>query len=449
MKLKTKISARSLALQLLDKVLHQGQSLSALKQQTQELDARERALCLELVQGVLRWRWRLEFYLQSYLQKPLRNKDRDVQLLLLLALYEVTQLHTPDYASVNEAVQLTRALGKSWASALVNGVLRQCIRDQEAATLPEPNTDNAKYAHPDWLLARIKLDWPQHWPAIFAANNKRAPLWLRVNASQYTTADYQQQLQAVEIETQRHPHAPQALSLAAAGDVTALPGFAAGAVSVQDASAQLAAQLLAAQPGERILDLCAAPGGKTCHLLELQPDLDVVALDLEAARMQRVAQNLLRSQTQAECIVADARDTQHWWNGVMFDRILLDAPCSASGVIRRHPDIKSLRRDEDIAPLVTLQQQILSAAWPLLKPGGELLYVTCSLLRAENEQQITVFLASHPDAEVLAIDTALGIACAHGRQILPGEQDGDGFYYARLGKIKAGGLNGAKPGSSA
>lgn len=434
MKLKTKTTARSLALQLLDQVLHHGQSLSAIKQQSHELEARERALCLELVQGVLRWRWRLEFYLQSYMQKPLRNKDRDVQLLLLLALYEVIYLHTPDYASVNEAVQLTRALGKSWASALVNGVLRQCIRAQQTATLPEPDTESAGYAHPEWLLARIKTDWPEHWQNILEANNSRAPLCLRVNASQGSTAHYQQQLNTAGLVSQTHPYAPQALCLEQACDVTALPGFAEGAVSVQDASAQVAVVLLAAQAGERVLDLCAAPGGKTCQLLESQPDLDVVAVDIEATRMQRVQQNLLRCQMYAECIVGDAQQPQSWWNGELFDRILLDAPCSATGVIRRHPDIKSLRRAEDIAALVELQQNILCAAWPLLKPGGTLLYVTCSLLRAENEQQIAGFLASHGEARHSVLDAAVGIACDYGRQLLPGENNGDGFYFARLQK---------------
>lgn len=435
MKIKAKLTARVLALQLLDKVLHQGQSLSQVKAQAQTLEPRERALCLELVQGVLRWRWRLEFYLQQYLQKPLRNKDRDVQLLLLLAIYEITELHTPDYASVNEAVQLTRGLGKSWASALVNGVLRKCVRQHEDSTLPQTSSDSARYAYPDWLITAIKSDWPEHWSAILDAGNQRAPIWLRVNASQFETLDYQRQLDARGQSTRRHPIATQALALAEACDVTGLPGFAEGAVSVQDASAQIAAQLLAAEAGERTLDLCAAPGGKTCHLLELQPQLELVAVDVEAERMQRVQQNLERTRTQAQCIVADARDPASWWDGVGFDRILLDAPCSASGVIRRHPDIKSLRRETDIAPLVMLQQEILQAAWSMLKPGGELLYVTCSLLRAENQQQIARFLAQQADAEELAMSSTLGHACEHGRQLLPGEDDGDGFYFARLRKL--------------
>ncbi len=435
MKLKAKATARVVALQLLDKVLHQGQSLSQLKAQTQGLNSRERALCLELVQGALRWRWRLEFYLQQYLQKPLRNKDRDVQVLLLLAIYEITQLQTPDYASVNEAVQLTRALGKSWASALVNGVLRKCVRQQQSNSLPLPVSESARYACPDWLITAIKTDWPEHWPAILEASNQRAPVWLRVNLSQFETAAYQQQLDARGQRTQQHPIAAQALALEQPCDVTGLPGFAEGAVSVQDASAQIAAQLLAAQAGERVLDLCAAPGGKTCHLLELEPMLALVAVDIEAERMQRVQQNLTRTRTQAECVVADACNPDIWWDGVAFDRILLDAPCSGSGVIRRHPDIKSLRRDTDIAQLVGLQQQILQTAWRALKPGGELLYVTCSLLRAENQQQIAQFLAQQPDAAELVISPALGHACEHGRQLLPGEDDGDGFYFARLGKL--------------
>jgi 16S rRNA (cytosine967-C5)-methyltransferase len=435
-KLKTNPGARALALQLLEKVWHRGQSLSALKPLTLALEPRERALCLELVQGVLRWRWRLAFYLSGYMQKPLRNKDRDVEILLLLALYEIIELHTPDYASVNEAVQLTRSLGKSWASGLVNGILRKCIRQQQTHSLAVPGSDDAIYSHPNWLIARIKADWPQHWQAILEANNIRAPMWLRVNAAMCETAHYQQQLHAENIMSTPHPRACQALRLEQACDVTALPGFERGQVSVQDASAQIAGLLLGAAAGERILDVCAAPGGKTCHLLELHPDLDMVAVDVDPVRMQRVEQNLARIQKTAECIVADARQPQDWWNGDVFDRILLDAPCSASGVIRRHPDIKSLRRDEDIAQLTALQQQILQAVWPVLRPGGELLYVTCSVLRAENELQITEFLRRHSDALEIALDASLGIACVHGRQLLPAENDGDGFYFARLRKLK-------------
>ncbi|MGB5397690.1 MAG: 16S rRNA (cytosine(967)-C(5))-methyltransferase RsmB [Gammaproteobacteria bacterium] len=436
MKRKTTPGARALALQLLEKVLQRGQSLSALKPLTLALEPRERALCLELVQGVLRWRWRLAFYLSGYMQKPLRNKDRDVEIQLLLALYEIIELHTPDYASVNEAVQLTRSLGKSWASGLVNGILRKCIRQQQAGSLAVPDSDSAIYSHPDWLIARLKADWPEHWQTILEANNTRAPMWLRVNAAMCETAHYQQQLHALDIPSFPHPRASQALRLEQACDVTALPGFESGQLSVQDASAQVAGLLLGAAAGERILDVCAAPGGKTCHLLELHPDLDMVAVDVDPVRMQRVQQNLARIQTTAECIVADARHPQDWWNGVAFDRILLDAPCSASGVIRRHPDIKSLRRDEDIAQLTELQQQILQAIWPTLRPGGDLLYVTCSVLRAENELQIAEFLRLHSDAHEIALDASLGVACVHGRQLLPAENDGDGFYFAHLRKLK-------------
>lgn len=259
-------------------------------------------------------------------------------------------------------------------------------------------------------------------------------MWLRVNAGKTSVEDYIKRLDAQQIKAFRHPLADAALKLESPMDVSRLPGFAQGLVSVQDAAAQLAAKLLGAENGERILDLCAAPGGKTCHLLESAANIEMTAVELEPLRMQRVKQNLDRLGLHAKLIVGDATDTQGWWDGRMFDRILVDAPCSASGVIRRHPDIKSLRHADDLDSLTKIQQQILLQALSMLKPGGELLYVTCSVLKRENEQQIAQLMSVREEAVEIDIDETWGNPCAHGRQLLPGDMDGDGFYYARLKK---------------
>lgn len=428
-------SARQVAITVLEAVLVKGRSLATARSLVQDkLVARERPLAMELVNGVLRWRFRLEALLAKLLSKSLRKKDVDIQLVLLLALYELIELSTPDYAVVNEAVSQTRRVGKKWASGMVNGVLRSFIRDREALLSSIDEDEVARFSHPRWLIDLLKQDWPQQTVQILDANNQRPPMWLRVNAGKTSVEDYIKRLDAQQIKAIRHPLADVALKLESPMDVSRLPGFAQGLVSVQDAAAQLAAKLLGAENGERILDLCAAPGGKTCHLLESAANIEMTAVELEPLRMQRVKQNLDRLGLHAKLIVGDATDTQGWWDGRMFDRILVDAPCSASGVIRRHPDIKSLRHADDLDSLTKIQQQILLQALSMLKPGGELLYVTCSVLKRENEQQIAQLMSVREEAVEIDIDETWGNPCAHGRQLLPGDMDGDGFYYARLKK---------------
>ena len=428
-------SARQVAITVLEAVLVKGRSLATARSLVQDkLVARERPLAMELVNGVLRWRFRLEALLAKLLSKSLRKKDVDIQLVLLLALYELIELSTPDYAVVNEAVSQTRRVGKKWASGMVNGVLRSFIRDREALLSSIDEDEVARFSHPRWLIDLLKQDWPQQTVQILDANNQRPPMWLRVNAGKTSVEDYIKRLDAQQIKAFRHPLADAALKLESPMDVSRLPGFAQGLVSVQDAAAQLAAKLLGAENGERVLDLCAAPGGKTCHVLETAANIEMTAVELEPLRMQRVQQNLDRLGLHAELIVGDATDTQSWWDGRMFDRILVDAPCSASGVIRRHPDIKSLRHADDLDSLTKIQQQILLQALSMLKPGGELLYVTCSVLKRENEQQIAQLMSVREEAVEIDIDETWGNPCAHGRQLLPGDMDGDGFYYARLKK---------------
>lgn len=433
---KPKVSlARQASLKTLKQVLA-GQSLSTVQPLTIDLleDKRDRGLANELVNGVLRWRWQLEHVVSQLLGKPLKQKDGDVQLILLLALYELIECRTPDYAIINEAVELVRKTGKKWAASLVNAVLRRFTREK-AVLLADLGEAQVKYSHPVWLLEKIKQDWPEKWQQILEANNQRPVFWLRVNQRLSDVSQYQVLLAKNGIEAEVSSIASDALKLAQGVDVRLLPGFADGVVSVQDAGAQLAAQLMNVHAGDSVLDLCAAPGGKTCHLLEKYTALErILAVEIDERRMQRVTENLQRLNLSAELIVADASDYQLWWDGKPFDRILLDAPCSASGVIRRHPDIKSLRRETDIAQLVTLQAEILSSAWQMLAVGGELLYVTCSVFKDENETQIARFIDQNPDVSEIKISENWGEACAYGRQLLPGEHDADGFYFCRLHK---------------
>lgn len=442
--------ARQASLKALKQVFG-GQSLSAVQAHTTDKleDARDRGLANEIVNGVLRWRWQLEFFISCLVKKPLKKKDIEVQLILLMAIYELKECRTPDYAVINESVELVRKTGRKWAAGLVNAVLRGFVREKEKL-ISSIKDESVKYSHPDWMLKKIKNDWPEEkdygWQHILNANNERPAFWLRVNQHQSDAPRYQQLLNSHEIESELSPLADHALKLSQGIDVRQLPGFSDGSVSVQDVGAQLAANLLDALAGHTVLDLCAAPGGKTCHVLERNESISkMTAVEFDEQRMQRVSENLHRlkladesdSEHNVELIVADAREYKQWWDGDLFDRILIDAPCSASGVIRRHPDIKTLRRESDIKQLVELQSEILLSAWQMLAPEGELLYVTCSVFKDENQAQIAKFLAHvGDDATEIKIEADWGVACDFGRQLFPGEQDADGFYFCKLKKIK-------------
>lgn len=429
------MSARATAAQLIDAVVNGGQSLNAvLPAALPALAAQDRALTQELCFGVLRFYPRLEHIAAGLLHKALKHKDSDVQQLILVGLYQLNYLNTPAHAAVAETVAAARALGKDWAANLVNALLRSFQRAPDRYLAAADADLAARWSHPRWWITELQSAWPDHWTDIAAANNQHPPMTLRVNIQRVSRDDYHAALQDAGLIARSHVHAPSALTLAQAVDVARLPGFAAGQVSVQDAAAQLAAGLLDLAPGQRVLDACAAPGGKSAHLLESVPQLRLLALDSAAARLTRLHDTLRRLQLQAEVQVGDAGAPQTWWDGEPFDRILLDAPCSGSGVIRRHPDIKMLRQSSDIASLAQGQRRLLDALWPLLAPGGILLYATCSVLPTENRQNIAAFLAAHADAADQRIEAAWGHAQTPGRQILPGETDMDGFYYARLVK---------------
>lgn len=431
------MSVRSVAARCLLLVIYEGESLTEVlqRQAVASLNAQDQALLRDLCFGAVRWHERLNAILALLLAKPLKKADKDVECLLRVGLYQLIYQRTPDHAAVNETVKAASKLKKSWAGGLVNGVLRAFLRQQAEMLAQADAEPAARYAFPAWLLARIRQAWPQDWEAILAASNAHPPMTLRVNQGQQNTEAYQQALQAAGITAETVPEVASALNLPNPVSVEQLPGFGTGAVSVQDAAAQLAAGLLDCQAGMRVLDACAAPGGKTGHLLEMTSGLALAAIDNSAARLRRVEENLSRLHVQARLMAADAGDPPAWWDGNGFDRILLDAPCSATGVIRRHPDIKVLRRDSDIAALQQQQQRLLHNLWTTLRPGGKLLYATCSILPEENLRQMEAFMDAQHDAVPLPVQGGWGRALAIGRQILPGEQGMDGFYYALLHKV--------------
>jgi len=439
------MNPRLLATRILQQVIFQGKSLnSCIAQFAKHIDApKDRAMSRELVSGVLRYYERLDYLLSQLLKKPLKEKDSDVYCLLLVGLYQIFFMRVPDHAAVSETVKLTQKLKKVWAKGFLNGVLRQSIRGKETLLAGLSSDNEANFSHPDWLIKKIKADWPDNYQSIFEENLRHAPMTLRVNRQRQSSENYLGRLAEKSIAGKRLDFSHEAITLEKACDVTHLPGFKQGEVSVQDEAAQLAAGLLDLKPGLNVLDACAAPGGKTAHMLETEPGINVLALDVSDERLKRVDETLSRLKLKAQTCAADALDVERWWNakgsgkwgGKLFDRILLDAPCSAIGVIRRNPDIKIHRNAEDILQLVENQRKLLNVLWPTLKPGGILLYATCSVLKDENENQVADFMVSHADAVELKIDVKWGKNAKFGRQILPGENGMDGFYYARIQKI--------------
>ena len=433
------MNPRLAAAKALTAVLNGKASLnSSLPLQLDKVEVRDRGLTQDLAFGTARWQPRLSALANKLLQKPFKAADADVEALLLVGLYQLLYSRIPAHAAIGETVGCADKLKKPWAKALLNAVLRNAQRESEALLAELERDPVVRTAHPRWLQKSLKAFWPEQWEAICAANNAHPPMILRVNRRHHSRDAYLQLLVEAGIEAQPCTFSQDGIVLAAACDVRNLPGFAEGWISVQDEAAQLAADLLDLAPGQRVLDACCAPGGKTCHILEVEPKLaGVVAVDLEAKRLVRVRENLERLGLSAELIAADGRDTATWWDGKPFQRILLDAPCSATGVIRRHPDIKLTRQPDDIAALATLQGELLDAMWPTLEVGGILLYATCSTLPTENTEVIEAFLARTPGARELDIAGQFGIKQPHGRQLLAQEGGHDGFYYAKLIKIAA------------
>ncbi|MBK1671720.1 16S rRNA (cytosine(967)-C(5))-methyltransferase [Ectothiorhodospira shaposhnikovii] len=430
------LSAREAALHAILRVLRDGGSLSeALPPLLDQVGARDRGLAQALSYGTLRWHRRLEAMLAQWMDKPPRGRDQDVACALAMGLFELLYMNTPDYAAIQQTADLGRRLRKKWAVGLINGVLRRAQREMDETARLVDRDPAVRHALPDWLYRRLASAHGDDTEALCDALNAHPPMTLRVNLTRSTRDDYRHRLADQGLEARPHPWVETALTLEQPVAVERLPGFDQGLVSVQDAAAQLTAPLLGCRPGMRVLDACAAPGGKTLHLLEQAGGaLDLTAVDVDPDRLERVRENLRRGGFDARLIAADAAEPAQWHHGGSYDRILLDAPCSGTGVIRRHPDIKHLRREEDIASLQARQARLLRALWPLLAPGGMLLYVTCSLMPEENVTTVSRFLAEEPEARELPIEADWGLAGRAGRQLRAGEQGMDGFYYARLSR---------------
>jgi 16S rRNA (cytosine967-C5)-methyltransferase len=440
--MKTKAaSARSLAAYAVARILREGVTLdAALKDALAAADPKLAPSVRSLSYGAVRGYYRHEAILRSLLSAPVRSLDLLVRALLSVALYELEDERTPEYAVVDAAVQTAKATDAARAAGLINAVLRRYLRERQSLDAEIARNPATRHASPVWLADRLRADWPVRWTQLLAAGDAQAPMWLRVNGQRTTTGEYLEMLREAGIGARAEERVPHAVALDSPRDVHDLPGFAEGLVSVQDLGAQCVAFPLGLAAGQRVLDACAAPGGKTALIAEREPQLSaVVAVDIDPQRLNRVRENLSRGNLNAELVSGDAGLPASWWDGVPFDRILLDAPCSALGVIRRHPDIRLRKSPSDIDKLPELQSRLLNSAWTMLARGGRLVYATCTVTRSENRDLVGAFLRSTPDAVSLPAEAwegwpQLGEADEFGRQILPGEAGADGFYYAALTK---------------
>ncbi len=397
---------------------------------------KDRALFHELVFGCLRhYEW-LAAVSKILIKKKLKSKDQDIAALVLIGLYQLHFLRVPDHAAISETVDATKRLKKHWAKGLVNASLRNFTRQKDALSSQISGLESAQARLPEWMLKCIKHDWPEHLSEIVEAMQNKAPITLRNNIQRQTRTALGKQLSDSKIEFEFGQFCDESLSLVNSADINRLKALDQGCASVQDEAAQLSAFLLDLKPGQRVLDACAAPGGKSCHILENQTGIHLTALELEPERSALIDENLKRLGLQAEVLTCDAAQVDSWWDGELYDRILLDAPCSALGVMRRHPDIKLLRRETDLVKLVASQKQLLQNVWPCLAPGGMLVYATCSILKMENEAVVAEFCEHTGNAEHREIQANWGHKRAYGRQLFPRLGGHDGFYYATLHKLK-------------
>lgn len=424
------INARALAAKIVFAVVYEKKSLTETLSAYVKASDNEAGLIRHLCFGTLRYWFTLLHYLNALINKPLRNKDNDIQCLLMVGLFQLLYTDIPAYAAVDQTVKALVPLKKPWARGLVNKLLRL------SQTRSFKLNDEDLYAHPQWMIEKIKADWPEHWKSMLTANNNHPPLFLRLNKTKIVPSVFLAALDEKEIQSRVIPELPYAVEIINPLPVNQIPGFDEGYFSVQDLTGQKVVDYLSLEKQHRLLDACAAPGSKTTLMLEHFPGIDLTCVDISEKRLIKIKHNIERLHlTQSvSLITADICEPTTWWNHQLFDRILVDAPCSASGVIRRHPDIKVLRQPEDIPALAQKQLQILNTVWSTLQPNGICLYTTCSIFNEENDDVIQQFLSQHSDASVLNIDNNWGIRLKYGQQVLPGDQNRDGFYYALLQK---------------
>ena len=434
MSVQTSQEPRAVAAQIVKQVTQDKRSLDPVLEEHLKRNNKDSALTHELAAGTLRWWWRLTTQADELFDKPLKSKDFDLYCLIVVGLYQLQFTRIPDYAAVSQTVNASKLIGKQWGNKLVNALMRRFIRERDVFTEQFKHNPTFVYSHPDWIIEKLKADWPDDWNRVLAANNEQQNLTIRAN-NQKTTADQVcQSLQQQQIEFSKTQDSPVGIRILDKTKIWQSELWRDGFVSVQDESAQLTAYMAELEPGMRVLDACAAPGGKTCHLLEQQPELELLALEIEPVRLERLKQNLSRLNLDCETKVADAGDPESWWDTRQFDLVLIDAPCSGSGVINKHPDIKHLRRVTDIEQNVQTQRHLLDKLWPVLKTGGQLLYCTCSVFRQENDQQAQWFINKYANAKELTLDDRFGRKMPYGRQRLPSDYKSDGFYYVGFGK---------------
>lgn len=431
------MSARLIASQIIEQSVENKMTLSlALNNNDSFKNAgKEKALIQEMSYGTFRWYIQLEHILNQLLDKKIKKKDNRLKYLILIGLYQLRFMRIPPHAVVSETVNTCKKINMLWAKGLVNAILRRYIRESEQVDTSLEKDESIKTSHPKWFIDQLKQDWPEHWQSILAANNQKPPMYLRVNKKHQNRKTYLNKLDEAGLKSTATAYSDDGVLLDTAVDVQQLPGFNEGDVSVQELAAQLCVDLLDLKSGHNVLDACAAPGGKSAHILETETALkSLTCVEKETNRTERLVETLQRLKLDAKIKTSDINNLDHWWDKEKFDRILLDAPCSATGVIRRHPDIKCLRTKDEVDHINTLQKELLNNLWQTLKPEGLLLYVTCSILQQENRHVIESFINDNDDCELKPIKAEWGLDTGYGRQILTGQNNMDGFFYACLKK---------------
>ncbi len=431
------MSSRLIATQIIEQIIEKKMTLSMTLKNNEAFNhaGKDKALIQEISYGTCRWYFQLEDILNQLLDKRIKKKDNRLKYLMIIGLYQLLYMRIPTHAVVSETVETCKKINMVWAKGLVNAILRRYIRESDKLDPLINENETVRTSHPSWLINQLKHDWPEDWKKILEANNQHPPMYLRVNQQRQNREQYISKLKNAGIEGKTTPFSNYGVLLEQAKDIDQIPDFKTGEVSVQELAAQLTAGLLDLKPGQKVLDACAAPGGKSAHILETQPNLEsLTVVEKDANRASKLSSTLNRLNLNAITKVSDVNNLDNWWDREQFDRILLDAPCSATGVIRRNPDIKLLRTPEDVSHICEIQMKLLDTLWQTLKPTGLLLYATCSVLKQENSDLIKRFTSINKDCKLKFIDAQWGIDTAYGRQILTGQDNMDGFFYACLQK---------------